>query len=176
MWGAPTPSSRTGPGRSACSRGVGTCAGARWCRRAGLSRLHTVSPGRCRSAEKLQGESVWSIVLAHTSVFLSASGSCRSKKELTRWRVVSGRTYMGTLGGSQVDRIILNGEYNPEKNDYDIALMRLSSPITVGGKSLSPHSLQQKRPLVRPSPPPPPPPQLPPPLSLQLRQRSSLAA
>lgn len=55
-----------------------------------------------------------------------------SKKELTRWRVVSGRTYMGTLGGSSVDRIILNGDYNVARNDYDIALMRLSSPIKVG--------------------------------------------
>uniref|UniRef100_A0A3B4YJC2 Transmembrane protease serine 3-like n=1 Tax=Seriola lalandi dorsalis TaxID=1841481 RepID=A0A3B4YJC2_SERLL len=55
-----------------------------------------------------------------------------SKKELSRWRVVSGRTYMGTLGGSYVDRIITNGDYNPSRNDYDIALMRLSSPITVG--------------------------------------------
>ncbi|XP_037630806.1 transmembrane protease serine 4a isoform X1 [Sebastes umbrosus] len=55
-----------------------------------------------------------------------------SKKELGRWRVVSGRTYMGTLGGSYVDRIILNGDYNPQRNDYDIALMRLSSPISVG--------------------------------------------
>ncbi|KAG8002012.1 Transmembrane protease serine 4, partial [Nibea albiflora] len=56
----------------------------------------------------------------------------RSKKELSRWRVVSGRTYMGTLGGSYVDRIILNGNYDAVQNDYDIALMRLSSPITVG--------------------------------------------
>ncbi|XP_035478966.2 transmembrane protease serine 4a isoform X1 [Scophthalmus maximus] len=55
-----------------------------------------------------------------------------SKKELSRWRVVSGRTFMGTLGGSYVDRIILNGDYDPARNDYDIALMRLSSPITVG--------------------------------------------
>lgn len=55
---------------------------------------------------------------------------------------------MSTLGGSQVDRIIINGEYNPEQNDYDIALMRLSSPITVGGKSLSPHVLKQKGRLV----------------------------
>lgn len=77
----------------------------------------------------------WATVLAHRSVFVSSSGPCSSKKELTRWRVVSGRTYMGTLGGSQVDRIIINGEYDPERNDYDIALMRLSSPITVGGKS-----------------------------------------
>ncbi|XP_058489772.1 transmembrane protease serine 4a isoform X2 [Solea solea] len=54
------------------------------------------------------------------------------KKELTRWKVVSGRTFMGTLGGSSVDRIIVNGEYDPAQNDHDIALMRLSSPITVG--------------------------------------------
>ncbi|XP_068614682.1 transmembrane protease serine 4-like [Brachionichthys hirsutus] len=58
-----------------------------------------------------------------------------SKKELTRWKVVSGRTYMGTLGGSSVDRIILNGDYDPSTNDYDIALMRLSSPISVGDSS-----------------------------------------
>ncbi|XP_022051820.1 transmembrane protease serine 4a isoform X1 [Acanthochromis polyacanthus] len=55
-----------------------------------------------------------------------------SKKELSRWRVVSGRTHMSTLGGSHVDRIIVNGDYDPAKNDYDIAMMRLSSPITVG--------------------------------------------
>ncbi|KAF7663359.1 hypothetical protein LDENG_00211750 [Lucifuga dentata] len=55
-----------------------------------------------------------------------------SKKELSRWRVVSGRTYMGTLGGSYVDRIIINGDYNPSRNDYDIAMIRLSSPISVG--------------------------------------------
>ncbi|XP_044209042.1 transmembrane protease serine 4a isoform X1 [Thunnus albacares] len=55
-----------------------------------------------------------------------------SKKELTRWRVVSGKTYMASLGGSYVDRIVVNGDYDPSRNDYDIALMRLSSPIGVG--------------------------------------------
>lgn len=64
---------------------------------------------------------------------LALFGPCSSKKELSRWKVVSGRTYMGTLGGSFVDRIILNGDYDPARNDYDIALMRLSSPISVGG-------------------------------------------
>uniref|UniRef100_H3CQQ4 Transmembrane serine protease 4a n=1 Tax=Tetraodon nigroviridis TaxID=99883 RepID=H3CQQ4_TETNG len=63
---------------------------------------------------------------------VTAAHCFSGKKELTRWRVMSGRTYMSTLGGSQVDRIILNGEYDPDKNDYDIALMRLSSPITIG--------------------------------------------
>lgn len=46
---------------------------------------------------------------------------------------MSGRTYIGTLGGSYVDRIILNANYDPARNDYDIAMMRLSSPISVGG-------------------------------------------
>ncbi|KAM6987380.1 transmembrane protease serine 4a isoform 2-T2 [Tautogolabrus adspersus] len=55
-----------------------------------------------------------------------------SKKELSGWKVVSGRTHMGTLGGSYVDRIILNGDYDTARNDYDIAMMRLSSPISVG--------------------------------------------
>ncbi|CAL8361857.1 unnamed protein product [Merluccius merluccius] len=53
-----------------------------------------------------------------------------NKKEVSRWRVVSGRTYMGSLGGSYVDRIFLNGKYG--RNDYDIAMIRLSSPVTVG--------------------------------------------
>ncbi|XP_034556967.1 transmembrane protease serine 4a isoform X2 [Notolabrus celidotus] len=55
-----------------------------------------------------------------------------SKKELSGWRVVSGRTFLGTLGGTYVDRIILNGDYDTSRNDYDIAMMRLSSPISVG--------------------------------------------
>ncbi|KAG5269664.1 hypothetical protein AALO_G00204560 [Alosa alosa] len=55
-----------------------------------------------------------------------------SKKELSRWRVVSGRTYMGTSGGSSVEKIITHSGYDPKRNDYDIAMMKLSSPITVG--------------------------------------------
>ncbi|XP_057695877.1 transmembrane protease serine 4a isoform X2 [Corythoichthys intestinalis] len=55
-----------------------------------------------------------------------------SKKELSRWKVVSGRTHMSMLGGSSVDRIILNGKYDPARNDYDVALMRLARPIEVG--------------------------------------------
>ncbi|XP_056139337.1 transmembrane protease serine 4a isoform X2 [Lampris incognitus] len=54
------------------------------------------------------------------------------KKELSRWKVVSGRTFLGTLGGSYVDRIVVNGDYSVARNDYDIAMIRLSSPITVG--------------------------------------------
>ncbi|XP_053176790.1 transmembrane protease serine 4a isoform X2 [Scomber japonicus] len=65
----------------------------------------------------------WIVTAAHCFI---------GKKELTRWRVVSGRTYMASLGGSYVDRVIVNGDYDPGRNDYDIALMRLSSPIKVG--------------------------------------------
>ncbi|XP_037534097.1 transmembrane protease serine 4a [Nematolebias whitei] len=58
-----------------------------------------------------------------------------NKRVLSRWSVMSGQTYM-ISGGSSVDRIIINGKYNADKNDYDMALMRLTSPITVGVKRL----------------------------------------
>lgn len=54
-----------------------------------------------------------------------------SKKEVSRWRVVSGSTYMGTIGGSYVEKIVVHGKYDDKRNDYDIAVMKLSSPITV---------------------------------------------
>ncbi|XP_012685150.2 transmembrane protease serine 4a isoform X2 [Clupea harengus] len=54
-----------------------------------------------------------------------------SKKEVSRWRVVSGRTYMGTTGGSAVEKIILNSNYNTRTNDFDIAMIKLSGPISV---------------------------------------------
>lgn len=66
----------------------------------------------------------WVVTAAHC---FSGNG-----KELSQWRVVSGQTRVMSLGGSYVDRIIVNGDYEPFTNDYDIALMRLSSPITVG--------------------------------------------
>lgn len=47
--------------------------------------------------------------------------------------MVSGQTSIITLGGSSVDRVIVNADYNAETNDYDIALMRLTRPITVSG-------------------------------------------
>ncbi|KAM4743486.1 transmembrane protease serine 4a [Anableps anableps] len=55
-------------------------------------------------------------------------------RELSRWKVTSGETHMNIFGGSSVDRIILHGKYNKDKNDYDLAMMRLSSPISVGDK------------------------------------------
>ncbi|KAI7800710.1 transmembrane protease serine 4a isoform X1 [Triplophysa rosa] len=54
------------------------------------------------------------------------------KKDLGRWRVVSGITYLASSGASAVDKIILNRDYTSSRNDYDIAMIRLQAPITVG--------------------------------------------
>ncbi|XP_051966506.1 transmembrane protease serine 4-like [Xyrauchen texanus] len=53
------------------------------------------------------------------------------QKDLSIWKVVSANTYLGSSGAYSVDKIIINGDYN-SKNDYDIAMIRLQSPITVG--------------------------------------------
>uniref|UniRef100_A0A3B4A4T7 Uncharacterized protein n=1 Tax=Periophthalmus magnuspinnatus TaxID=409849 RepID=A0A3B4A4T7_9GOBI len=63
---------------------------------------------------------------------ITAAHCFSGKNELSRWKVVSGQTYLGSLGGSSVDRIIINGQYDNARNDYDIAIMRLHSPLSVG--------------------------------------------
>lgn len=68
----------------------------------------------------------WIVTAAHCFV-----GNVR---KLSRWKVMSGETDMKILGGSSVDRIILHGKYSDDGNDYDLAMMRLSSPISVGDK------------------------------------------
>ncbi|KAK7171546.1 hypothetical protein R3I93_003990 [Phoxinus phoxinus] len=54
------------------------------------------------------------------------------KKALGRWNVVSGITYMGSSGAASVDKILINKNYIPTRNDYDIAMIKLKYPITVG--------------------------------------------
>ncbi|KAK1785926.1 hypothetical protein P4O66_017676, partial [Electrophorus voltai] len=56
---------------------------------------------------------------------------CRNR-EVSRWWVLAGRTYMGSLGGYSVNKIIVNGDYNADISDYDLAMMRLSKPVTMG--------------------------------------------
>ncbi|XP_028818921.1 transmembrane protease serine 4a isoform X2 [Denticeps clupeoides] len=71
-----------------------------------------------------------------------------SRKEVSRWRVISGTTYMTTLGGSSVETILINKKYDASQNDYDIAMMKLTSPIYVGDSSrpvcLPPYNLGLK--------------------------------
>jgi len=57
------------------------------------------------------------------------------KKALVRWNVVTGITYMGSSGAYSVDKIVIHKDYSSGRNDYDIAMIKLYSPITVGGKS-----------------------------------------
>lgn len=140
LWGGPMLSSRTGPGRSACSWEANMYVEAHWCRRNGLSLPLTALLGLYFSFYSILSIIVeyftWILLMNTNSHFLLSLvfWPCSSKKELSRWRVVSGRTHMSTVGGSYVDRIVLNGDYDPNTNDYDIALMRLSSPISVGGQ------------------------------------------
>lgn len=54
------------------------------------------------------------------------------RKDLSRWTVVSGNTYLSSSGASAVNKIIVNKDYIPSQNDYDIAMIKLQYPITVG--------------------------------------------
>lgn len=69
-----------------------------------------------------------------------------SKQEVSRWWVVAGSTYMTTLGGSAVDQIIVHGDYNSVPNDYDLAMMRVTEPLALGGRTVcsSIHSFTHK--------------------------------
>ncbi|KAG7321955.1 hypothetical protein KOW79_014813 [Hemibagrus wyckioides] len=63
---------------------------------------------------------------------LTAAHCFTGKAEVSRWWVVAGSTYITTLGGSAVDQIIMHGDYNSAHNDYDLAMMRLTKPFTLG--------------------------------------------
>ncbi|KAI4885886.1 hypothetical protein NFI96_032827 [Prochilodus magdalenae] len=63
---------------------------------------------------------------------VTAAHCFNSMGEVSRWRVVVGRTYLSTFGGSSVDKIIVNENYNAARNDYDIAMMKLSKPLSFG--------------------------------------------
>ncbi|KAL7849556.1 hypothetical protein SRHO_G00211790 [Serrasalmus rhombeus] len=76
---------------------------------------------------------------------VTAAHCFNSMGEVSRWRVMAGKTYFSSLGGSSVDKIIVNKNYNAPRNDYDIAMMKLSKPLTIGGSvkpvCLPPHNL-----------------------------------
>ncbi|KAJ8372713.1 hypothetical protein AAFF_G00277820 [Aldrovandia affinis] len=85
---------------------------------------------------------------------LTAAHCFSGSKELGRWRVVTGHTHLSSARGVSVERIVLNGQYDPAHSDYDIAMVRLSEPITVRATQrpvcLPPYdlSLQSGEPLV----------------------------
>ncbi|KAG9331754.1 hypothetical protein JZ751_017247 [Albula glossodonta] len=68
------------------------------------------------------------------------------QKELSSWQVVSGHTHLSVSEGMSIERIILNGLFNPTRIDYDIAMVQLSQPITAGASQLPvclpPHDLE----------------------------------
>nr|XP_006642408.2 PREDICTED: transmembrane protease serine 4-like isoform X1 [Lepisosteus oculatus] len=59
----------------------------------------------------------------------------RAEHVLSRWSVHPGLTSLGFTGGVSVDKVIVNGQYNSYISDYDIAMMRLSSPVQVSATS-----------------------------------------
>ncbi|KAK1785925.1 hypothetical protein P4O66_017675, partial [Electrophorus voltai] len=77
----------------------------------------------------------WQFNITVINVTFGLLGS--RNREVSRWWVLAGRTYMGSLGGYSVDKIIVNGDYNAEVSDYDLAMMRLSKPATLGGQPAS---------------------------------------
>uniref|UniRef100_A0A3P8Y8X3 Transmembrane serine protease 4a n=1 Tax=Esox lucius TaxID=8010 RepID=A0A3P8Y8X3_ESOLU len=62
---------------------------------------------------------------------VTAAHCFSGKKLLSRWSVVSGITYMTVLGGSSVDMVIVNGKYDAARNDFDMAMMRLTTPVSL---------------------------------------------
>ncbi|TSO37107.1 Transmembrane protease serine 4 [Bagarius yarrelli] len=56
----------------------------------------------------------------------------RRTKELSRWSVVLGQTYLGSSGAVSVENILLHQAYNSVSHDYDIAMIRLASEVLPG--------------------------------------------
>ncbi|TRY86679.1 hypothetical protein DNTS_025798 [Danionella cerebrum] len=57
------------------------------------------------------------------------------RKALARWKIVYGITYLSSSSPSSVVQIVVNKDYNAARNDYDIAMIKLQSPISVAESS-----------------------------------------
>lgn len=71
-------------------------------------------------------------------------GSCRTREKILEgWKVYAGTSNLLQLPeAASISQIIINGNYTDEEDDYDIALMRLSKPLTLSGESQPPQLLQ----------------------------------
>uniref|UniRef100_A0A8C9KCW9 Transmembrane serine protease 13 n=1 Tax=Panthera tigris altaica TaxID=74533 RepID=A0A8C9KCW9_PANTA len=73
---------------------------------------------------------VISSILLPTTV---SCGSCRTREKILEgWKVYAGTSNLLQLpAAASISQIIINGNYTDEEDDYDIALMRLSKPLTL---------------------------------------------
>ncbi|XP_073696136.1 transmembrane protease serine 4b [Garra rufa] len=73
-------------------------------------------------------------------------------RELSRWTVALGRTQVAVSRGVRVEMIVVHRDYSRLSNDYDIAMLKLTWPVTVGESilpvCLPPHQLSVKEMLV----------------------------
>ncbi|KAI2664553.1 Transmembrane protease serine 11G [Labeo rohita] len=80
--------------------------------------------------------------------FLSVSRT----QELSRWTVVLGQTEVVASRGVSVEMIVVHKDYSRLSNDFDIAMLKLAWPVTVGESilpvCLPPHQLSVKEMLV----------------------------
>ncbi|XP_042612407.1 transmembrane protease serine 4-like [Cyprinus carpio] len=74
------------------------------------------------------------------------------KQELKRWTVVLGQTQVAASRGVSIEMIVVHSYYSRLSNDYDIAMLKLTWPVTVGESilpvCLPPHQLSVKEMLV----------------------------
>ncbi|XP_051518991.1 transmembrane protease serine 4-like [Myxocyprinus asiaticus] len=73
-------------------------------------------------------------------------------RELSRWTVVLGQTQLGTSKGVTVEMIVVHKDYSHLSTDFDIAMLKLTWPVTIGESilpvCLPPHQLSVKEMLV----------------------------
>lgn len=58
-------------------------------------------------------------------------------KILDQWKVYAGASNLKQLptAGIPVSHIIINAKYDDDHDDFDIALLKLSKPLTLSGKA-----------------------------------------
>lgn len=70
----------------------------------------------------------WSTWMLY-SLYLSLSRT----RELSRWTVALGQTQVTASRGVSVERIVIHKDYSRLSNDFDIAMLKLTWPVTTGG-------------------------------------------